>query len=149
VKLEAQAVIATDKPDGPIQLFIARYRLFQEKQQHDHRRLGPNRMLEIGGHVDPGSGLCHLNVIAQADTRFARHKEEHRRFRRSVFGEFLPLTEAKNDSLDLVILKNGPTQDSVRRRFGFLGKIEDVSVRGHGWQQTTRQLASSWMRKLL
>jgi hypothetical protein len=51
-----------------------------------------------------------LNVIAQADAGIALHEEEHRRFRRRVFREFLPLAEAENYGLYLVVLDDRAAQ---------------------------------------
>src|SRR5579885_3277816 len=58
----------------------------QEHQQHDHGRLRLDRVLQFGGHVDPGAGLSILHVVAQADARLALHEVQHGRFRRCVFG---------------------------------------------------------------
>jgi hypothetical protein len=40
------------------------------------------------------------------------------------------LTEAENDGLDLVVLKDRAAQNAVRWRLGFLGQIEEVGLGG-------------------
>lgn len=82
--------------------------------------------------MNPRSGLCLLDFIAQADAGFALHEQEHHRFRRCVFGKLLPLTKAENDRLNLVVLKDRPTQYAISRRLGFFGEIENMCVGGHG-----------------
>ena len=86
-------------------------------------------MLQVRRHVDPGSGLSLLHVVAESHARLALHEEEHGRLRRRVFGKFLALAEAEDHRLDPIVLEDRAAQDAVRRRFGLLGEIEDVGVR--------------------
>jgi hypothetical protein len=89
-------------------------------------------MSQARGHVDPGSSLCLLEIVAQADSGLSFHEEQHSRFGRGVFGKFLALCKSEHDSLKAIILEDRSAQDAIVGRFSLLGQIEDIGVGCHG-----------------
>lgn len=74
-----------------------------------------------GEHVNPCSWFGVQCVIAQRQHCLALEEVKNCGHGGGVFGKLLALGEAEDHRLDLLIVEEGPTQDSIFKWLGFLG----------------------------
>jgi hypothetical protein len=94
---------------------------FQKQQQHNHRRFRLDAVPLAGEHVNPCPWFGVQVVIAQRQLCLALEEVKNSGHGGGVFGKLLALGEAEDHRLDLFIIEEGPTQDSLFRWLGFLG----------------------------
>ena len=77
-------------------------------------------MALAGRHVDPGASLRLVLVVSQRQRRLALKEVQDGGHRGGVFGQFLTLGEAEDHRLDLFIVEDRATQDTLLWWRGFL-----------------------------